>query len=72
MQQIITQSVHIFINMNRTESNEQNSFYMCLHYVRLKNFALQSSTVGAGAGAAGAGAGVAGAASKFLPGPGAA
>jgi hypothetical protein len=50
--------------VNRTESNEKDSFKMCL-----RNFALLYSRVGAGA--AGAGVAGAGAASKFLPGAGA-
>jgi hypothetical protein len=49
-------SVHIFTNTNRTESNEQDSFNMCLNLVHFKNFALLYSRVGAGAGTGAAGA----------------
>jgi hypothetical protein len=65
MLQFITHSVHIFSNIDRTESNEQDSFNMCLTLVHFENFALPYSRVGAGAGAAGP-------ASKFIPGAGAA
>jgi hypothetical protein len=56
-----------FSNINRTESYEQNSFNMYINFGLFKNLALLYSRVGAGARAAGAGA-----ASKFLPGAGAA
>jgi hypothetical protein len=56
----MTHPVYFFSNLNRTESNEQNSFNMCLNLDHFKNFALLFSRVGAGA------------ASKFLPGAGAA
>jgi hypothetical protein len=46
--------------MNHTESNEQDSFIMCLNFSRFKNFALLYSRGGTGA-ARGAGA-----TSKFL------
>jgi hypothetical protein len=45
--QFITHSVHIFSNINSTESNEQESFNISLTLVRLKN--LSFYTVGAGA-----------------------
>jgi hypothetical protein len=51
------------------KSYEQDSFNMCLNFSSFLNFALLYSRVGAGAGAEAAGAG---AASKFLPGAGAA
>jgi hypothetical protein len=62
MYQIIAHSVHNFININRTESNAQDSFNICFNFSSFSNFALLYSRVGAGAGAA----------SKFLPGAGAA
>jgi hypothetical protein len=56
----------MFSNINLTESYKQDSFNMCLKtLVRFKNFALLYNRVGAGAARAEA-------ASKFLPGAGAA
>jgi hypothetical protein len=54
---VYTHSVHIFSNIDRTESYEQDSFNICLNFSSFKNFALLYSRVGARAGAA----------SKFLP-----
>jgi hypothetical protein len=52
-----------YININRTESNAQDSFNICFNFSSFfQIFALLYSRVGAGAGAG------AGAASKFLPG----
>jgi hypothetical protein len=45
-----THSVHIFNNINRAKSYEQDCFNKCLNFiVRFKNFALLYNTVGAGA-----------------------
>jgi hypothetical protein len=63
----MTHSVHIFSNKNLTESYEQDSLNMSLNFSSFQNLSLLYSRVGAEAGAAGAGA-----ASKFLPGAGAA
>jgi hypothetical protein len=62
MLQFITHSFHIFSNINQIKSNEQDSFNMCLTVVHFETFALLYSRGGAGAGAA----------SKFIPGAGAA
>jgi hypothetical protein len=55
--------VHILSNINRSESCKQDSFIMCLNFGCFKNLSLLYSRVGTGA---------AGAASKFVPGAGAA
>jgi hypothetical protein len=62
----MTHSVHIFSNIDRTESYGQDSFNMCLNFSSLKKFGSLYCRVGAGVGAAGARA-----ASKFFPGTGA-
>jgi hypothetical protein len=52
MEQFKTHSVHIFSNLNHTESIEKDSFILCLNFsvVPYKNFALLYSRVSAGAG----------------------
>jgi hypothetical protein len=65
MEQFIAQ-VNIFTNINRKESYEQDSVNMCLNFSSFLKFCLAILyRVGAGAARAGA-------ASKFLPGAGAA
>jgi hypothetical protein len=45
MKQVVTHSVHIFSNKNRTGSNEKDSFNMCLNFSSFKNI-LPFYTVG--------------------------
>jgi hypothetical protein len=49
MTHLITNSINIFSNINRTESNEKENFNMCVNFSLFKNFALLYSRVGAGA-----------------------